>query len=231
MSNLPTVIGSSDMTESEVGKVKKFIDDGLPGIATVTDDKIHRMLDLYLNGSTYTQISNILEIKKIYVLYFAHKANWEQVRQEYLNEIQEKIKNRVVDSKIRSQDFMLLLVQTWQKKIGNKLKAYLATDNEGHMDDINLREIAQLMRAIEMLNELDGSGRDKNGKSPAVGLNLGNGVVVEKTGDNKISITPKESTVGDLLQKLADEKRNKENSAEKHDIQLSKGDIKNENKE
>jgi hypothetical protein len=219
MGNLPAITLSTDMTSSEVAKVQKFIEDGLPGVSTVTDAKLFRMLDLYLNGSTYSQISSTLEIKKIYVLYFAHSSNWRQIKEEYLNEIQEKIKSRVVDSKLRSQEFMLLLVQTWQKKIGSKLTRYLATNDDSYMEDINLKEISQLMRAIEMIAELDNSGRDSKGKTPAVGLNLGNGVIVEKTSDNKISITPKESTVGDLLQQLADKRRDEEKTLGKPDIQ------------
>jgi hypothetical protein len=210
MNNLPALKSSVDMTPSEIAKVERFIEDGLPGVANVTDAQLHRMLDLYLNGCTYSQISNMLEIKKVYILYFAQSANWMQVKEEYLNEIQEKIKSRVVDSKLRSQEFMLLLVQSWQKKIGAKLTRYLATNDEGHMEDINLKELAQLMRAIEMVNELDNTGKDSKGKPSPIGLNLGSGVVIEKTGDNTISVTPKESAVGDLLQQLADERRNKE---------------------
>lgn len=223
MSNLPSTISSTDMTVTEVAKIHKFIEDGLPGISMITDDILHRMLDLYLNGSTYSQIASTLSVKKVHVLYLAHMANWELIKQEYLNEVQEKIKSRVVDSKLRSQEFMLLLVQAWQKKIGTKLTRYLATDEISHMEGINLKEVAQLMRAMEMIGELDGTGKDKAGKTPAVGLNLGNGVDIEKIGDNKLSITPKESpTVGTLLQQLADERRQKEKVLGKPDIEIKK---------
>ena len=227
MDNLPALQSSTDMTTAEVAKVKRFIEDGLPGISTVTDSLLHQMLDLYLNGSTYSQISNILEIKKIYVLYLAQSANWVQLKEDYLNEVQEKIKSRVVDSKLISKEFMLLLVQAWQKKIGSQLTKYLATNDDSHMENINLKEIAQLMRAIEMVNELDNTGKDSKGKTPAVGLNLGSGVVVEKLADNKISVTPKETPIGDLLQQIADERRNKEKTLGKPDIEIG---AKNESK-
>ena len=230
MSNLPAVIPSSDMVEADVTKVEKFIQDGLPGISTVTDVQMHRMLDLYLHGNTYTQIANMLQVKKVYILYFAYKANWKQLKLDYLTEIQEKIQNRVIDSQLRSKEFMLLLVQAYQKKVSNKLSLYLATDNDSHMADIDLKEVGQLMRAIEMVNELDNAGKLPNGKTPAIGLNLGaSGVDVEKTGDNTISITPKKDTsVGDLLQKLADENRNKRKVLEQSDIIQEIG-VKNEN--
>jgi len=230
MSNLPAVIPTADMVETDVAKIKKFIDDGLPGISTVTDLQMHRMLDLYLHGNTYTQISSMLQIKKIYVLYFAYTANWKQLKLDYLTEIQEKISSRVIDSQLRSKEFMLLLVQAFQKKVSNKLSLYLATEDPAHMEDVDLKEVGQLMRAIEMVNELDSAGKLPNGKTPAIGLNLGdNGVDVEKTGDNTISITPKkDASVGDLLQKLADENRNKKKALEQSDIIQEIG-VKNEN--
>ena len=86
------------------------------------------------------------------------------------------------------------------------------------MDELNLKEIAQLMRAIEMINELDQDGRDKNGKQPAIGLNLGNGVIVEKTGNNTVSITPKDFTITDALKKYAIQTREEAKMISDHDI-------------
>lgn len=210
MSKELTIIQNTDLTESELVKVQKYTEEGLPGIREVTDIDLHKMLDLYLNGSTYTQISNILGIKKVAILYFAHSSNWYVIKKEYLNEIQEKIKNRVIDSKLRNAEFMFTLVQAWQKRIGGKLKRYLQTNDPEHMDDIDLKEVAQLMKAIDMVNELDNTGKDSKGKTPAVGLNVGNGVDIKKTGENTISITPKETSVGDMLEKYANERREKE---------------------
>lgn len=213
MSNLPSIIQDTDLTESEIVKVQKYKEDGLPGIGDVTDGDLHKMLDLYLTGSTYTQISNILGVKKVAILYFSHSSGWYLMKKEYLNEIQEKIKNRVIDAKIRNSEFMLTLVQAWQKRIGNKLNRYLSTNDPEHMDEIDLKEVAQLMKAIDMVNDLDNTGKDSKGKAPLIGLNAGNGVTIEKTGDNKISITPKEVTVGDMLEIYANERREKERVA------------------
>jgi len=219
MSNLPTItsLPSTDFTQSELDKIKIYKEQGLPGIAEVDDAKLYRMLELYLSGSTYSQIASMLRIKKVIVLYLAQSSNWCEAKQEYLNEERENIKNRVVDAKLRNSVFMLLLVQAWQKKLGRKLTAYLATGNDEHMDDIDLKEVAALMKAIDMVNDLDNTAKDSRGKTPAIGLNLGNGVIVEKTGENQVSITPKESTIRGLLQKYT---VNKESES---DIKNKKG--------
>ena len=210
MSNELTVIPDTDITEIELGKIQLFKEQGLPGIGDVTDAQLHRMLDLYLTGSTYTQISNLLGVKKIYILYLSQSSGWYTIKKEYLCEIQEKIKNRVIDAKLRNSEFMLTLVQSWQKKIGNQLNRYLATNDPQHMEDIDLKEVTQLMKAIEMVNELDNSGKDSKGKTPAIGLNIGGGVNIQKTGNDSISITPKETSIGDMLEQYANERRDKE---------------------
>lgn len=221
MSNLPTVI-ETDITETEMVKVNKFIEDGLPGVGAITDTQLYRMYELYLTGSTYTQISTALGIKKTIILYMSHNSGWYNSKKEYLQEIQEKIKNRVVESKLRSSEFILLYVQAFQKKISHKLTAYLATNADSHIDEVDLKEVAQLMKAIEIINDLDNAGKDSKGKSPAIGLNVGNGVTIEKSGDNKISITPNQSTIGDVLKEYADSSREKERKkleiVQNHDI-------------
>lgn len=211
--NLPAVVSCADMTVSQVEKVKKFIDDGLPGITEVTNHQLTQMLDLYLTGSSYTQIANILRIKQLYVLYFAYTANWEGIRAEYLNEIQESIKNRLVSTKLRNKEFMLLLSQAYQRKIGTQLQRFLSTGLLSDIDEVKGKEVLMLMKIIELTNSLDEEGKDKNGKMPTIGLNAGaNGVVVERISDSQLSITPKDKdeSVGNLLKKLAEEKRAKE---------------------
>lgn len=222
MSNLPTLITTqtTDFTQSELDKIKHYKEQGMPGLTEVDDAKLYRMLELYLTGSTYSQIASMLRLKKVIVLYLAETSNWYTAKQEYENETKEKIKNSVISAKLRNAEFMLLLVQAWRKRLGNKLEQYLSTNDPEHMDDIDLKEVAALMKAIEMVNDLDNTGKDSKGKTPAIGLNLGNGVIVEKTGENQVSITPKESTIKGLLQKYAVSKES--------DIKDKKG-VNNEN--
>lgn len=229
MSNLPEIY-ESDIPDHEMIKVKRYIEDGMPGLVSITESKIYQMIDLYMTGSTYTQIASTLELKKVIVMYLAYNQSWYMVKREYLLEVQEKIKNRVLDSKLRSQEFMLTLVQAWQKKIGKKLTRYLSTNDVQHMEALDLKEIAQLMKAIEIVNDLDNNGKTSSGKNPAIGLNLGpEGVTVEKTGHNTISITPKERSVGDILKQYANSNREKEKN-ENERIDKVKSDIVTDNK-
>jgi hypothetical protein len=219
---IPTQTATGDISDKDSVKIQAFIDAGHPGLVTLTESTLYRMADLYLSGHTYWQISNITGAKRDLVMYVARKYGWFDNKQEYIFELQEKIKGRVIESKLVSQDFLLLLNQTWQKRISKKLHKYLATGEEKYADEIDLKEVAQLLKTIEMVNDLDANGRDKKGNNPAVGLNLGEGVTIERNGD-KVTITPKEKSLGDMLKKFADDRRAEAESlkpSQKRDIDI-----------
>ena len=211
MENLPAEKPPTDLTEKDMERINDFIGSGRPGLTKIDETTLYRMMDLYLSGSTYGQIASTLNLTRPLVMYVAHTYEWYPAKLEYLAEIKEKIKNRVIDSKLVSQDFLLLLTQAWQKKIGQKLKKYLATDDPTHADEINLKEVASLLKTIEMIKELNEEGKDKKGNRPTIGLNVGEGIDLERTGDNKITVTPKQKSIGEMLKKFANERRDEEN--------------------
>lgn len=216
VANTPT-----DLTEIDLVKVKEFIEDGKPGISRMDDATLYRMTDMYLSGSTYHQISIALSLPRILVLYASQQCSWYDLKNQYLLELDQNIKGRVATSNLISQEFLLLLIQVYQKQMTKKFQRYLATDDTSHTEDIDLKEVDKLLKTIEMLKEFNSEGKSSKGKTPAVGLNLGEGVTVERTGDNKVTITPKQRVVSDVLSKYAEKLRAEENSKKpdkKHDI-------------
>jgi antitoxin component of MazEF toxin-antitoxin module len=213
--NLPTLKAETDLSEKDLEKVHQFKGEGLPGLAKLNETDFYRMTEMYMNGLTYWQISTTLNISRPLVMYLSHTYQWYPAKQEYLSELQEKIKGRVIDSKLASQDFILLLIQAYQKRIGGKLKQYLATDDGERADEINLKEIDKVLKAIEILQNLSGDGKSSAGKTPAVGLNLGDGVTIERSGDNKVTITPAiDKHLSGMLKKMADERRAEQNKSD-----------------
>ena len=67
------------------------------------------------------------------------------------------------------------------------------------------------------------------GRNPAVGLNLGDGVTITKNGDNEVTITPKNKTVGEMLNELANLKRAEEDRAKNMTYDIKQED--DDNKE
>lgn len=214
-SNPPAVIEPvTDLDAKDLAIIKQYADEGLPHIAMVDDVKMRRILDLYLSGKTYRQIASVMGLNKAIVLYLSHKFNWFAMRQEYLTDLEQSMRGRVIEAKLVNQDFLLQLIHVWQKKIGQHMNKYLATDDTQFVNAIDLKEIDKLLKTIEMLHRLD-SDKSSGGKTPAVGLNLGDGVTVERMDDGKVEITPKNKAIGDFLKKYADIRREEENVKKK----------------
>jgi hypothetical protein len=214
--NLPAAKNDTDLSPADLKKVHEFKAEGMPGLARLGESDFHRIAELYMNGMTYWQIATTLQISRVLVMHLSHTYNWYAAKQEYMHELQEKIKGRVIDSKLASQDFMLLLIQAYQKRLGGQLRRYLATDDASHANGIDLKEIDKVLKAIEILQSLSSDGKTSSGKTPAVGLNLGDGVTIERSGDNKVTITPAiDKHLGSMLKKFADQRRAEQNKNDK----------------
>lgn len=198
-------IRMTDISDESMKKVQRFIDDGLPGISTVDETKIGKITELYLSGKTYDQISNITRINRVMVMYLSYKLNLCDIRKEYMIELGDHMKRRIMEAKLSSQDFLLQLAQAWEKKIGNKITRYLATDNEEFTDQINLKELDRYLKTIELLQK--STSEESGKKGPLVGLNIGDGATITRKGDNELEITPKQKAIGDVLKHYADMRR------------------------
>lgn len=215
--NKPALIQepTTDFTEKDMQNIQEYIAAGLPDIATVDGEKMARMMDLYLSGKTYRQIAMIVSVNKRIVLYLSHKFNWFALRMDYIKDLEESIRGRMIEAKLVNQDFLLQLIHMWQKKIGNKITKYLATDNEQFAKDIDLKEVDKYLKTVEMLHRLSSEKGGSGGGTPAVGLNLGDGVTIERKGDNTVEITPKSKAIGDMLKRFADSRREEESVSKK----------------
>jgi hypothetical protein len=194
----------SDFTPKDITLIEKFQNDGLPGIAGIDETKLTQMMDLYLSGKTYVQISSAMRIAKPVIMYLSKKFQWYVARREYLVDVEKSLSSRLIESKIESQDFLLTLSQGWQEYMGKKVKKYISSGDERFINEIDLKVLDKYLKTLEILHKTGGSGE---GKNPTVGLNLGGGVTVKKINDNEVEITPKEKKLGDMLKKLADERR------------------------
>lgn len=202
----------NDFTQKDLAVIQAYQEAGLPGIATVDETKLTRILEMYLAGKTYRQIARTMQVEKQLVMYLSYKFGWFVVRKEYLDDLEENIRARVLAAKVTNQDFLLQLQQMWQKKIGSNINKYLATDNVDFANAIDLKEVDKYLKTVEMLHKLSGEKPANAGDNnrPMVGLNAGDGVTITKTGDNSVEITPKAKVIKDQLKELADFRRENE---------------------
>lgn len=199
-----------DFTQKDLESIAAYKEAGLPGIAAVDDVKMATLIDLYLSGRTYHQMSTITRIKKDTIMYLSMRFDWFAMRREYIEDLEKTMRSRVYEAKIINQDFLLQLQAMWQKKIGAKITRYLMTGDESVTSSIDLKEIDKYLKTIEMIHKLNGDNAGSLENRPIVGLNAGDGVTIVKKGNNEIEITPKKKAIGEMLKSLADAKRKEE---------------------
>lgn len=210
--NLPTIQEQpvNDFSQKDLEVIQAYQEKGLEGIGVVDDKKMGSMLEMYLSGKTYRQIATTMQLKKEIVLYMSYKFNWFEIRNDYFVDMEQSMRSRVLESKIVDQDFMLELQAMWRKKIGTKMTKYFATGNEEFIQDIDLKEVSQYLKTVEMLHKLSGDKSSSDNNRPMVGLNAGDGVTIVKTGENSVEITPKSKAISDALKMFADSRREEE---------------------
>ncbi len=211
----------TDLSAKDLVKINQFIEEGMPGIGKIDEAKMHRIMDLYLSGKTYTDIANIVRVNRTTILYLSNKFNWPSVRHDYLAELETSMKGRVLESKAASQDHMLRIIHMFEKRHGDKINQYLASGDEDIINSIDLKEMDRYLKVVDMLHSMHAD--PKSPKGPMVGINPGEGVTIKKTGENSVEITPniKDKTVGSMLKKFADSRRKEEENSKlpkKHDI-------------
>jgi hypothetical protein len=211
--NLPEIVVNpikmTDISDESMKKVQKFIDNGEAGMIKIEEEKIAKMMDLYLSGKTYDQISNITRTDRITVMYLSHRMNWCERRKEYMSELADHMKRRIIEAKLVMQDHLLQLAQMYQKKHGHKIIRYLETNNEEFTDQISLKEIDRYLKIADLIQK--SMAEPPKDKGPMIGLNISDGATVTRKGDNQIEITPKAKAIGDVLKHYADLRREEEN--------------------
>jgi len=197
----------NDFTDDEVERINTFVQNGCVGLEGLVKDeaKVHSLFSLYMSGKTYTEISKISKTKKDLVLYMSAKMRWYEKRMEYLNEIQEKVTGKLKDTRIQSMNFISSLINMHHKYYGDAINQYLATGNRDLIDGLDLKQLTQYFKSLEVLEKIlnpTNVKRKGSGSNTTVNINAAGDSTVKQTDDNTIEITSGNS--GNILKKLAE---------------------------
>lgn len=216
---------NNDFSKEDLERINAFMEKGLPGVSAVDEASLKRILDLYLSGKTYRQISKSTRIPKDVILFLSYKFNWYKDKQEYFGELEQNIKERFIETKLVSQNFLNDLIAFWHKRIGSNVTRFLAQGDERAAENINFKDVDRYLKTLEVLHKLTVEQVARAAKSnSSIGLNVGEGVTVKKIGENEVEITPKNKTLGEMLKTFADYRRQEEQSSKV----VNKSDIKEE---
>lgn len=206
------VMPHADFTFKDLELIDKFKENGMLGLHTLKDTDCERCMGLYMDGKTYRQIAQVTKINKSVILFLAHKFSWFELRKDYLDELQATLKDKVMESKLQSQEFLLELVSAYQKKIAKNVHQYLRTDNTEFFDKVDQKDITVVLKVMELLHRISAENLANPGDKSLVSLNgMGDGVNITRTGANSVEITPKgPSPFGSKLKAFAELKREQE---------------------
>ena len=201
----------TDITPKELEAVAKFKEEGMPGLFTVVQSEVTyvKALDLYMSGKTYHEISKVVNVKKDIILFLAHKHEWYNTKMQHLAILDANIKERIIQADLMNQDFVLQIQQFFLKKIGRKMTRFMASGDDEAANAVDKKDLEMYMKSVALLREIS-SEKIPSGHRPTVGLNIGDGVTVRKVGENQVEISPRNKTVGEMLNDLANLKRTEE---------------------
>jgi hypothetical protein len=231
------LITYADFTMKDLETIEKFKEGGLLGLAQLSDIDVEKAMALYLDGKTYRQVASVLKINKSTILYLADRFKWFELRQEYLEELSSTLPQKIIESKLQSQEFFLHLITAYQKKIGKNIDKYLKTNDEQWADKVDTKDLSAIIKITELLYKLSNESIGNPNDKSMVSLNgLSEGVTITKTGQNSIEISPTKSQFSNKLKMFADlkraqEKENQPDAKPSHDITnetLTQKDQKNE---
>lgn len=195
----------TDFSLDQLQKLQAYQEAGLPGVSAVDAGQVARMMEMYLDGKTYSQIARTHSLKIEVVLYYADKTNWCQHKHDRMIELSNNLQERLLDTKLASQNFINDLMAFWHKRIGKKITTYLVSGNESDGDKVKITDIDKYLKTAEILAKI----ADGKGLVPPVN-NLDQGVTRETKPVD--AATSKSKAIGNVLKDLANLRREEENN-------------------
>jgi hypothetical protein len=199
-----------DFTPQDLEKIEKFKEEGMLGLAAINETDVTIMMDHYLSGRNYREIAKIMNKDKTLIMFLSQKLDWFALRREYIEELMIHNRDRVLEHKLSSQDFLLKLTYALEKKISRHVTRFLKTNSEEDAKKIDDKAIDKYLKVVEALHRLNGETKLPGEKPPLVGITPTGGMTITKTADNKIEITTRNENRNSRLKKFADMKRAEE---------------------
>jgi hypothetical protein len=206
-----------DMSEKEIRSLEEFIEDGLPGILSVTPEKIHRMIEMYFDGQSYQDISLKLGIKKNIVLYISYKHKFYESKLEHYENMIKHLKEKMDIAENRSINLIVDTMMSLESYYRNIFNRYAISKDPKIIENADFENFKMYLKCMEILQKMKNPDSSGNIKVPQMGLNLPNGGILKKIDDTTVEVSPlssmpdnKSSKLGEVLEMLAKLREEKE---------------------
>lgn len=197
-----------DMSAKDVEDLKRFQEDGMPGLSTaLTKEKIEAAISMYLSGSSFTEISMTLQIKRPLVLYVAYTNKFYDMKMDFYTNLLTQVKEKTEVATVRGVDFLADFMASIENYYRDIIKQYTLTKDKRLIDSADFENVKLYMKCLDYIKDFNKPAGDK--KSSPLGLNVPQGATLRKIDDNTLEVTPSqtsqvvESKLGEVLEHLA----------------------------
>jgi len=197
----------TDLTHWDETVLGKFKDDGLPGISKITPDQMTQMFELYMQGRTYNQISQIVNVKKGIVLYFSEKSQWYAQKQAYLTDMSNHLSGKISAAKMESVDFLADTFYFFQQYYKSKMDNYAKTKDDRIVESMSSKFLPYMFKAAESLQKI---GDENSKNAAAVNINVGAGANISSDGKTMNINTADQNNLEQIFTMLAKMKRDEQ---------------------
>jgi hypothetical protein len=174
------------LSEEENEAVKKYLESGGKKLSTETAASFFSM---YLNGY---DTKEIFRLNKAFpyesILIAKVTGDWDKEKEDYLNKLQENIKEKLLKAQLESINFLSDLLSATHKKHGDKIKKFLTSGNEKDLEGtMSVDSVSQLLKVVEGLNKVTGQDRPK-ANDTTINVNID-----QRSVNNISSLSPEDS--------------------------------------
>lgn len=200
---------SKDMTLEERESLQNYKENGLPGIGVADDSNQFQWLNLYMAGKTYTEISDIVSVKKDIILFIADKYKWYEKRVKHYEDLVNNLIEKTTRAKLEGASAVSSIISALNKYYANKFNKYLSTNDDTIIEGLDPKILVQYYKSLETLDKLMASAKPvnpaepgtTNPNSPIVNVNLGGNANLKQNEDGSLEIS--DNTAGKLLLELS----------------------------
>jgi hypothetical protein len=202
----------ADLSKSERDMLRSFKDNGMPGLARITEEQMVKMKEMYLSGASYSSISTSFRVKKAVVLFLSEKGRWLEERAERAQENIKVIREIVPYIQNDNVVFLAEISEFFKQYYRKKIEEYNRSGDDRIVQTTSLNALEKYLKCFKLLQEaVDGKGGNGENKNPMVHLHLGenSNVVVSDSGSNPES-TKENEKLSEALKILAELRKKKE---------------------
>lgn len=216
MSNLVKKEYPPDMNEHDIRSLEQYIEEGLPGVSQVSQEKLKQAIEMYLDGYTYFDIASRVGIKKKIILYISHKHNFYEMKMDNYKNMMQSLGQKFEVASIKSAYFLTDLMSSIESYYREMLVKYQVSKDPRIMESEDFKKITTYLKVLEQVQKIaNPPEKDHDKKGPFMGINLPHGGILRKIDDNTLEVsTPSsqvsEAKLGEVLAALAKSRETRE---------------------